>query len=120
MQGSSGEMQFVHKIALVVQNGSASAGSGTPASSPSNAATHLSVATEPRVRVLVQMIGHLGHWQCLIGDFASAAERVVRELLDGDEEFVNACEEGRKKAKACKKHSSVEPVWDVHGWDDDC
>ncbi|KAL1798442.1 hypothetical protein ACET3X_002479 [Alternaria dauci] len=86
-------------------------------SAPVSAST--STSSRPRIRVLIQMIGSMGHRQCLVGGFCAIAERVVGGLLDGDEEMVDACEVS-KKGKAGKKKLGKEPVWNIMPWGDYC
>jgi hypothetical protein len=86
---------------------------------------------EPRIRVLIQTIGTLGHRKCLIGGFSALAERVIGGLLTGEEELVNAAVEGGGKKKKKKKKDDGQKwkedgkgkggvVWDVAAWEDYC
>jgi hypothetical protein len=78
-----------------------------------------STSSRPRFRVLIQMVGTVGHQKCLIGGFCAIAERVTGGLLEGNAEMVNACEED-KKGKGGKKNVGKKPVWDVVPWGGYC
>ncbi|KAG9194383.1 hypothetical protein G6011_04418 [Alternaria panax] len=88
-----------------------------PPSSSTSATTPAS--PRPRIRVLIQMIGTMGHQKCLIGGLCAITERVIGGLLEGDEEMVDACETS-KKGKGGKKIVGKNPVWDVVPWEDHC
>lgn len=79
----------------MMQNGLTSCVSGTPA--------------EPCEHVLIQMASPVGDWRRLINSFASAAERVVRGIQEGEKEFVDACGE-KQKEEGCQNHSGTDPV----------
>jgi hypothetical protein len=84
----------------------------------SSASASTSTSSRPRIRVLIHMIGTMGHQKCLIGGFCAIAERVIASLLEGDEEMVGACEEAKKPKGG--KEVGKKPVWDVVPWGDYC
>ena len=125
---------MTHKIALVVHLPSPSS---SPTTTPSttapakNVARYRTPSTEPRIKVLIQVIGTLDHRKCLIGGFGAIAERVIGGLLTGEQEIVQAAVEGGVKGKKGGKEDGLAwkeeggqgkngPVWDVAPWEDYC
>ncbi|KAI4704578.1 hypothetical protein J4E81_001647 [Alternaria sp. BMP 2799] len=98
----------VSKIAGVRHCPPASAsGTGTGTSVPSTTA-------KPRMRVLIETTGTLGHYKCLVAKLCGMAERVVAGLLEGDEDMVRACDEVKKNSgKKASADVSKRPVWDI-------
>jgi len=87
-------------------------GTGTSFSTP---------ATKPRMRVLIETTGTLGHYKCLVAKLCGMAERVVAGLLEGDEDMVRACEEVKKtKSKKASADVGKGPVWDVEACGEWC
>ncbi|KAI4617070.1 uncharacterized protein J4E87_008583 [Alternaria ethzedia] len=88
--------------------------SGTGTSGPSTTA-------KPRMRVLIETTGTLGHYKCLVAKLCGMAERVIAGLLEGDEDMVRACEElKRNKGKKASADMGKRPVWDVEACGEWC
>jgi hypothetical protein len=85
---------------------------------PSPSLSEKDQSAKSRIRVLIQMMGTLGHRKCLIGGLGAIAERVIWGLLTGEEEIVGAVVEVGKKGKGGKKDSG--PAWDVAPCEDYC
>ncbi|KAI4676374.1 uncharacterized protein J4E88_007289 [Alternaria novae-zelandiae] len=99
------------------------AGSGRcpPASASGTGTSVPSTAAKPRMRVLIETTGTLGHYKCLVAKLCGMAERVVAGLLDGDEDMVGACDEVKKpKAKKTSADVGKRPVWDVEACGEWC
>ena len=93
-----------------------------PPASASGTGTSVSSATaKPRMRVLIETTGTLGHYKCLVAKLCGMAERVVAGLLEGDEDMVRACEEvKRNKGKKASADVGKRPVWDVEACGEWC
>ena len=98
------------------------AGQRDPLASTSGAATSVSsTAAKPRMRVLIETTGTLGHYKCLVAKLCGMAERVVAGLLEGDENMVRACEEvKRNKGKKASADMGKRPVWGVEACGEWC
>ncbi|KAI4688201.1 uncharacterized protein J4E84_005131 [Alternaria hordeiaustralica] len=93
-------------------------GTGTGTSASASAS---SPAAKPRMRVLIETTGTLGHYKCLVAKLCGMAERVIAGLLDGDEDMVRACEEVRRnKGKNASADVGKRPVWDVEACGEWC
>ncbi|KAI4615196.1 hypothetical protein J4E83_006922 [Alternaria metachromatica] len=92
-----------------------------PVSASGTGTSVLSTAAKPRMRVLIETTGTLGHYKCLVAKLCGMAERVVAGLLDGDEDMVRACEEvKRNKGKKAGADVGKRPVWDVEACGEWC
>ncbi|KAI4934837.1 hypothetical protein J4E85_002698 [Alternaria conjuncta] len=85
-----------------------------PASASGIGTSVSSTAAKPRMRVLIETTGTLGHYKCLVAKLCGMAERVVAGLLEGDEGIVRACEEVKgSKGKKAGADVGKRPVWNV-------
>ncbi|KAI4673069.1 uncharacterized protein J4E78_001575 [Alternaria triticimaculans] len=92
-----------------------------PVSASGTGTSVSSTAAKPRMRVLIETTGTLGHYKCLVAKLCGMAERVVAGLLEGDEDMVRACEEVKKnKGKKTSADVGKRPVWDVEACGEWC
>ncbi|KAI4660098.1 uncharacterized protein J4E79_005902 [Alternaria viburni] len=92
-----------------------------PASASGTGTSVPSAAGKPRMRVLIETTGTLGHYKCLVAKLCGMAERVVAGLLESDEDTVRACEEvKRNKGKKASAVVGKRPVWDVEACGEWC
>jgi len=85
-----------------------------PVSASGTGTSVSSTAAKPRMRVLIETTGTLGHYKCLVAKLCGMAERVIGGLLEGDEDMVRACEEVKKnRGQKANADMGKRPVWNV-------
>ena len=92
-----------------------------PASASGTGTSVPSAAAKPRMRVLIETTGTLGHYKCLVAKLCGMAERVVAGLLEGDEDMVRACEEVKmNKGNKASVDVGKRSVWDIEACGEWC
>ncbi|KAI4962368.1 hypothetical protein J4E86_001402 [Alternaria arbusti] len=93
----------------------------SPVSASGTGTSVSSTAAKPRMRVLIETTGTLGHYKCLVAKLCGMAERVIGGLLEGDEDMVRACEEVKKnKGQKANADMGKRPVWNVEACGEWC